>query len=51
MADMPPPTSPPVTEDAFLADRQAFFSWFTGATTYAATGVAVILILLAIFLV
>jgi hypothetical protein len=51
MADMPPPAAAPVTEEAFLADRQKFFSEFTGATTYAATGVAVLLILLAIFLV
>jgi hypothetical protein len=41
----------PVTEEAFLADRMAFWSFFTNATTIAAATIAVILILLTIFLV
>ena len=40
----------PVTEEAFVADRQKFFSEFTGYIFWAATGVTVLLILLAIFL-
>jgi hypothetical protein len=51
MADMPPPVTAPVTEEAFLADRQKFFTEFTGATTYAAGAIVVLLILMAIFLV
>ncbi|HEX3347454.1 MAG TPA: hypothetical protein VHS58_05060 [Acetobacteraceae bacterium] len=40
----------PVTEEAFLADRQKFLSEFTGFTFWAATAIVVLLILLAIFL-
>ena len=48
----PAPIAPaPVTEEAFLADRQKFFSEFTGFTFFAAVSIAVLLILLAIFLV
>jgi hypothetical protein len=43
------PTTAAVTEDAFLADRQKFWRGFTTATFGAAGVVAVILILLAIF--
>jgi hypothetical protein len=41
----------PVTEDAFLADRMRFWSGFTGATTWACVAIAVLLGLLAYFLV
>ncbi len=41
----------PLTEEAFLADRMAFWSFFTNLTTIAASVVVVILILLTIFLV
>lgn len=45
------PAAAPVTEDAFLADRQAFWSWFTGTIARAVIGLAVLLILLWYFLV
>jgi hypothetical protein len=52
MADQTPsPTSSPVTVDAFMADRQAFWSSFTGAVTIAAGAVALLVIGMAIFLV
>jgi hypothetical protein len=44
------PAGAPVTEEAFYADRVAFWSFFTGLTFKVATGVVVLLILLAIFL-
>ncbi|WP_162530524.1 hypothetical protein [Rhodovastum atsumiense] len=44
-------SSPPVTEEAFLADRQQFFQSFTSFTTGTIITVAVILLLLAFFLV
>ncbi len=48
----PPISSPaPLTEDAFLADRQKFWSAFTGATTVTVILLAVLLILMTIFLV
>jgi hypothetical protein len=50
MAQVPTTSAAPLTEDAFLADRQKFWSAFTGATMGAAIFVAVLLILLAIFL-
>lgn len=40
----------PTTEDGLIADRMQFWSWFTGTTTRAAIGVAVLLIVLAYFL-
>jgi hypothetical protein len=40
----------PVTFDAFMADRQAFWGSFTSATTIAAGALVVLLILMAIFL-
>jgi hypothetical protein len=47
----PPATGPaPVTEDAFLAERQKFWSGFTGFTLGSVIFVAVLLILMAIFL-
>jgi hypothetical protein len=48
----PSPTSQaPLTEDAFLADRQKFWSLFTGLVFWVAAFIVVILILMAIFLV
>jgi hypothetical protein len=44
-------TLPAVTEDAFLADRKAFWGTFTGFTTGAVIAVVVLLILMTIFLV
>jgi hypothetical protein len=40
----------PVTEDAFLADRQSFWAAFTTFAFAAAAAVAVILILMRVFL-
>lgn len=40
----------PVTEDAFLADRQKFWSSFTGFTTGSVIAVVALLVLMAIFL-
>jgi hypothetical protein len=40
----------PVTEEAFLADRQNFWNGFTAFTTGSVMAVAVILILMALFL-
>jgi hypothetical protein len=51
MAQVPSPTDAPVTEEAFLADRMAFWSFFTGMTFKAAAAIVVLLILMAIFLV
>ncbi len=53
MAHAPAPVAdlPPVSEEAFLADRMQFWSGFTSATTISTVGVAVLLILMAIFLV
>jgi hypothetical protein len=51
MAQVPTPIDAPVTEEAFLADRMAFWSFFTGLTTKVAAGIVVLLILMAIFLV
>ncbi len=48
----PPATaSAPLTEDAFLADRQRFWGSFTGLVTGVVSGVVILLILLTIFLV
>ncbi len=51
MAQVQSPNDAPLTEEAFYADRVAFWSFFTGLTFKVATGIAVLLILLAIFLV
>lgn len=40
-----------ITEDALLADRQRFWHGFTTATTGAVIAIAVLLILMAFFLV
>jgi hypothetical protein len=50
MANPPSSSSAPLTEDAFIADRQKFLSSFIGFTTGSVIFVAVLLILLAIFL-
>ena len=50
MAQVPTPTDAPVTEEAFYADRVAFWSFFTGLTTKAAVTVAIVLVLMAFFL-
>ncbi len=41
---------PPVTEEAFLADRQKFFSAFGSFTTATTAFLAIVVILMAIFL-
>ncbi len=53
MAQTPTNTTPlpAVTEDAFLADRQAFWGTFTGFTTGAAIAIVVLLVLMVVFLV
>ena len=38
------------TEDAFVADRQAFWTRFTGFTKYSAIAIAVLLLLMWVFL-
>lgn len=50
MADIPSSSPAPLTEDAFLADRQKFLSSFIGFTTGSVIFLAVLLILMAIFL-
>lgn len=42
---------PPVTNEAFLADRMRFWEGFTGATTGTCVALAVLLVLMAYFLV
>ena len=51
MAD--PQTSPdaPLTEEAFLLDRQRMYESFGGMTFYSTVGIVILLILMAIFLV
>ena len=48
-----PPAHPigPATVEAFIADRQRFWSGFTRATVIGIVGVAVLLVGMAIFLV
>lgn len=43
-------TAAPLTEDAFLADRQKFWGSFTGATTGAVVVMVVLLVAMAVFL-
>jgi hypothetical protein len=45
------PSSPTIGEKDFLADRQRFWTGFTRFTVIAASGIAILLILMAIFLV
>jgi hypothetical protein len=51
MADNTGSSLAPLTEDAFLADRMAFWQSFTGFTFVSVIILAVILIAMAIFLV
>jgi hypothetical protein len=51
MARSPVTATGPETEEAFLADRQRFWSGFTSFTFWFAAFVALLLILMAIFLV
>jgi len=51
MAQAPSQNSNPITEDAFLADRQRFWQGFCSATTISVVGTVVLLVLMAIFLV
>jgi heme/copper-type cytochrome/quinol oxidase subunit 2 len=51
MAEMPHTTPAPLTEDAFLADRQRFWGGFTNFTLISLITVVVILVLMTIFLV
>ena len=44
------PGASPITEQAFLADRQSFWNSFTTFTLGSVIAVAVILILMALFL-
>jgi len=50
MAQSPTVSPAPVTEDAFLADRQKFWSAFTGFTLGSVIFIVVLLVLMAIFL-
>ncbi len=50
MAQSPSSSHAPTTEDAFLADRQKFWSAFTGFTTGSVIFIVVLLVLMAIFL-
>ncbi len=45
-----PSGAAPLTEDAFLADRQRFWGSFTGLILSAVIGLVVLLIVMAIFL-
>ncbi len=52
MAETMPHSMPaPLTEDAFLADRQRFWGSFTTFTLISLISVVILLILMAIFLV
>lgn len=42
--------APPLTSDAFIADRQRFWSTFTRFVTGCTAAVVVVLVLLALFL-
>jgi hypothetical protein len=44
------PNMPPITEEAFFADRQSFWNSFTSFTIGSVIAVAAILILMALFL-
>jgi hypothetical protein len=51
MAQSPSTTLPPVTEEAFVADRQAFLHSFTKFTFGMVVFLVILLTLMAIFLV
>ena len=42
---------PPVTEQAFLADRVKFWDEFTGFTFWAVVAIVILLVVMAVFLV
>ncbi len=46
-----PASLPPVTEDAFTADRQKFWAEFGGFLTRSVIGIVILLVLMLIFLV
>jgi hypothetical protein len=46
-----PSTTDAALESAFLKDRQAMLGGFVNFTTYAVVGIAVLLVLMAIFLI
>jgi hypothetical protein len=50
MADPQPSPNAPLTQEAFLLDRQRMYAAFGGMTFYGAAGVVILLILMAIFL-
>ena len=50
MAQYPSMASGPETEQAFFADRERFWHAWTRFAVVAATGVAILLILMAVFL-
>jgi hypothetical protein len=50
MADPQPNPNAPLTEEAFLIDRQRMYSAFGGMTFYGTAFVVILLILMAIFL-
>ena len=43
-------STPPITEEAFIADRQSFWNSFTSFTTGSVIAVAALLVLMALFL-
>ena len=51
MAQSPTATQPAITEEAFEADRQQFFSSFIGFVMTMVIAIIVLLVLMAIFLV
>mgnify|MGYP001544800784 CR=1 FL=1 len=51
MATQPPSSLAPVTEEAFLADRQAFWASLCSATVGSVIFITILLALMAIFLV
>ncbi len=44
------PGTPPVTEEAFFADRQSFWNGFTTFTAGSVIAVVMVLVLMALFL-
>ncbi len=50
MAQAPSNSTAPMTEDAFVADRQRFWQGFCNATTITVVSTVVTLVLMAIFL-
>jgi hypothetical protein len=50
MAQAHGPTPPPLTEEAFIADRQNFWKGFTSFTIGSVGTVTAVLVLMAVFL-